>query len=141
MGGVSVSSIVEPSFTFSDIPYVAGNFTATLAMTWTVDLADQVTFRMGQLGRMIWLNIRLRNTTVGGVVAGANLQILIPGGFTARNDTIFPAIAAPGGAASEGVIGFIAAASNQILVLRYAANWIAGANNTDMGLDFLFERT
>lgn len=141
MGGVNVETVINaPGFAFSDIAYAAGNFTATAAMTWTVDLADQTTFRMGQLGRMIWLNIRLQNTTVGGVVAGANLQILIPGGFTARNDTVFPILVAPGGLATEGAIGFIAAGSNQILCLRYSTNWVLGANNTTVQLDFLFER-
>jgi hypothetical protein len=141
VGGVDARVISQSAgFVFTDVPYVVGNFTATAAMTWTVDLADQVTFRMGQLGRMLWLNVRLTGTTVGGVVAGANLQILIPGGFTIRNESIFPALAAPGGGASEGAIGFATAGSNKISVLRYAANWVLGANNTDVGFNVLIER-
>jgi hypothetical protein len=141
MAGVDVRMISQSAgFVFTDVPYVAGNFTATAAMTWTVDLADQITFRMGQLGTMLWLNIRLTATTVGGVVAGANLQILIPGGFTVRNECIFSALAAPGGGVSEGTIGFATAGSNKITVLRYATNWVLGANNTDVGFNVMLER-
>jgi hypothetical protein len=115
-----------------DIPYVAGDFGATGAMTWTVDAADVHTFSYSLDGKMLTLTFLLANTTVGGVVAGANLTIKLPNGLLAAQETAQPCLVAPGGGATEGGIAFILAGSNLLTILRYAAAWIVGVNNTDV---------
>lgn len=132
MAGVEFTSFSPPSFSFVDNPYLAANFGATAAMTWTVDLADQVTFRYAKQGRMMAIWLRILNTTVGGVVAGGNPTIKIPESRTSRNEIAVPFLASPGGGATEGAILFCAAGSNLLLIQRYAANWVLGANNTDI---------
>ena len=114
------------------IAFAAGNFSATGAMTWTVDLADQVTYAFMLEGKKLTLWFRLLNTTVGGVVAGNNLLMKLPLGLLAALETVQDVSAAPGGSPSEGILALTQVGSNNVTLLRYAANWIAGANNTDV---------
>lgn len=115
-----------------DIPFAAANFGATGAMTWTVDAADVRTFAYSLDGKQLTLTFRLVNTTVGGVVAGNNLTIKLPNGMLAAQESAQCALCAPGGSPSEGSIAFAQVGNNLLTILRYAANWIAGANNTDV---------
>lgn len=88
------------------VPFAASDFAATAAMTWTVALANVTTFAYVLEGKKLTLWLRLRNTTVGGVVAGANLTFKLPNGWLAALETVHSVIAAPGGLASEGIIAF-----------------------------------
>jgi hypothetical protein len=115
-------------------PYNVNDFFATAAMTWTVDLGDVDNFSYSINGKFIKLNARLINTTIGGVVAGANLQLKIPNGLLAARTITGGCLAAPAGAAVEGAIWGVVPGSNIITILRYAANWVLGANNTTVSL-------
>jgi hypothetical protein len=117
---------------FTDVPYDPNNFAATASMTWSVDSADQVTYQWCALGSLLFLWIRLLNTTVGGVVAGANLTLKMPNGLKAAKTVAQPFLCAPGGGASEGCIIATTAGSNLLTILRYNATWVLGTNNTDV---------
>lgn len=128
-----------PGFLAADVPFSATDFAATLSMTWTVAAGDVTVYRYALAGKfmMLWLN--LTTTTVGGVVAGANLTLKLPNGALAAKAATFNALAAPGGAALEGVAVAAAAGSNLLTILRYAANWIAGADNTAVAFGIVLE--
>lgn len=63
------------------VAYVAGNFTANGAMTWTVASGGQATYEYAIVGKTltVWFQI---TGTVGGTV-NTQLQVAIPGGFVA----------------------------------------------------------
>lgn len=126
-------------FIYKDKAFDANDFFATLSMTWTVALADVTTYRYAKNGKVLRIILRLRNTTVGGTVTGANLQIKMPEGLVAKSDTLQVAMCAPGGGASEQCICFIAAGANVITILRNASNWVLGSDNTDVGGVFEIE--
>lgn len=123
----------------TDIPYVAGDFTANGAMTWTVDAADIKNWAFTLQGRIMRLWFRSITTTVGGVASNF-LFIKLPLGKTVAREFITVITAAPGGAASEACLAFAAVGATQITLLRFGANWVIGVNNTDLGFsDLAFE--
>lgn len=63
------------------VAYSSSNFTSAGAMTWTVDSADQVTYQYMLIGRRLFLDIYLNDTSIGGVPA-SQIFVAIPGGFT-----------------------------------------------------------
>jgi hypothetical protein len=62
------------------VPWVAGNFTGSGAMTWTVEVGDQGDFHYSVVGKTMTMWFYLSTTTVGGT-PDTVLYILIPGGF------------------------------------------------------------
>lgn len=64
-----------------DVPYSAGAFTASGSMTWTVESGDVVCYRYTLVGKTIFLNLELENTTVGGTVSN-ELRVALPAGVT-----------------------------------------------------------
>lgn len=115
------------------IPFNAANFGATGGMAWTVDLADVTTFSYVLEGKKLTLWLRTRNTTIVAPVAGNNLTLKLPNGMLAAMETVQLWFAAPGGLASEQVLVSTIVGSNLVTILRDAANWVAGVNNTDVG--------
>lgn len=112
------------------VPFNAADFAATLSMTWAVGAGDVTDFSYAILGNLMFLWVNLTATTVGGVVAGANLTLKLPAGAVAAKSETWAALAAPGGGALEGVAVASAAGSNLLTILRYAANWVLGSDNT-----------
>lgn len=80
-GGYKERSRSVPMGEFTDVPFDAGNFTASGSMTWTVQSTDVVTFAYALVGKLITINFTLDQTSIGGTASNA-LQIAIPGGFT-----------------------------------------------------------
>jgi len=115
----------------SDVPFDATNFGATGSMTWTVGSADQVTYQFAILGSLLFIWLRLLNTTVGGTVASQNLTVKMPNGLKAAKTFAAPFLGSPAGP-TEGVIIATTAGSNLLTILRYNANWVAGSDNTDV---------
>ena len=117
----------------------AADFSATLSMTWTVASGDVACLRYAILGKVMWLWLNVSTTTVGGTVAGANLTFRIPGGYKAASAQTFNALAAPGAGALEGVAVAAAAGSDLLTILRYAANWVLGSDNTAVAFSICLE--
>lgn len=124
---------------WTTVAHSGTNYTASGAMTWTVDLADQVTYAYKLVGKSLTVSAWVATTTVAGVVA-TQLNVAIPGGFVAAK--------AMGGACGVlldngvGVAGTVsvAAAGTVIVVQRAdAGNFTASANNTQVRFTFEFE--
>lgn len=120
------------------VAFAAGNFTANGAMTWTVDAADQVTFKYALIGKTMFVNIYLDTTTVAGVV-NTTLSIAIPGGFVSavKVQNIMPLF--DNGTATSAFVR-VDAGGTVINVFRFdTANFAASANNTFVRVMMAFE--
>lgn len=60
-----------------DNPYSAANFSATAGMTWTVEAADQLTYRYVLVGKICTLNLRIGSSSIGGTL-GPELWVTLP---------------------------------------------------------------
>lgn len=63
-----------------DVAHVAGNFTADSG-TWTVDIADQVTWKWFQLGKLLWLQFSIEGSSLSG--GQLELRITLPNLYVA----------------------------------------------------------
>jgi hypothetical protein len=64
------------------IAYNAGNFVGASSMVWTVDSGDMEEYSCSVYGEIMTLWVRISASSISGTPAN-NLQITIPGGFTA----------------------------------------------------------
>ena len=109
-----------------DVPYSASNFTASGAMTWTVDAGDQLLFRYAISGKVGLILFDISNTTVGGT-PGTHLDILLPVAVAPASNLVLPIwLQNPAGA-----MGFVNVVAATRIVQCYkdatlAANWTAG---------------
>lgn len=128
-----------PAVQFSDVAFAAANFGATGSMTWTVDSGDVVTFRYAVWGNLLFIWLNLQTTTVGGTVAGQQLTVKIPGGFTAKKTTGVPGLAGPNGGSLEVFNVTTTAGSTLLTLVRIGADWAAGADNTRLTFETTIE--
>ncbi len=118
--------------------YAAGNFTASGAMTWTVDSGDQsVDYHLS--GSLLTVFFTIVTSTVGGVVANS-LLILIPGGHT---PAIFSLNAGtyivPVAGVAEAGYTLVVAADTHIYVQRLTNTaWVLGTNVVDVEGTIIF---
>lgn len=125
-----VPSIILPTATWVNVPYVAGDFTAA-AGTWTVDAGDVISFKYTVIGRVMIIEFAFNSTTYGGG-PGNELRFKIPGGFVGKTTDVLSAIRAnDNGVETVGYCGDVAAA-NYIRCWRGAfLNWDnTSVNNT-----------
>jgi len=73
--------IAHEQGTWISEPYAAGNFTASGAMTWTVDAGDVGTVAYWLKGRTLSIQVAIGASSLGGT-AGLALQVSMPGGYT-----------------------------------------------------------
>jgi hypothetical protein len=64
--GANVGTAYAPFGEWVNVPYVAGNFTAGGAMTWTVTSGQQVTYVYTVINKTMVLCFNIEGTTVGG---------------------------------------------------------------------------
>lgn len=67
---------------WENVPFTAGDFTASASMTWTVASGDIETFAYSLTYKVINVAFNLATTTVGGTLSN-RLKILIPRGLVA----------------------------------------------------------
>lgn len=123
-------SIILPSGIWINVPYVAGDFTAS-AGTWTVDVGDVISFKYLVIQRLMIIEFAFNSTTYAGG-PGNELRFKIPGGFIAKTTDVLSAIRAnDNGVETVGYCGDVAAA-NYIRCWRGAfLNWDnTSVNNT-----------
>ncbi len=72
----------EASAQWRSVPYDSANFTASDSMTWTVEEADQQTFKYMINDRTMTVSVTLNNTSLSGT-ASQYLLIKIPAGYLA----------------------------------------------------------
>jgi hypothetical protein len=122
------------------VAYVAGNFTAAGAMTWTVDSGDLLLFSYFLRGRLLTVFFTIESSSVGGTPSSA-LLVAIPGGFTAANQSRSTNLYyGDNGTNADGTIR-TSAAGVTVLELAKAnqSTWTASTNNTNVYSSFVFE--
>lgn len=114
---------------WTDIAYAAGNFTANGAMTWTVDVGDQVGFAYTIIGKTCFVRFTLNGTSVGGVVSSQLLIDLTAAGLTAAVNA--SAIVRCYNSGVDGA-GLAEVVGSQIRLSLFTGNWTLSANNTSV---------
>jgi hypothetical protein len=131
-GAVSLAGIwTTPSFN-------ANNFTGSGSMTWTVTSNEVITFEYAIIGKMMFVNVQIAGSSVGGSLS-VLLEILIPAGKVSAKSmyTIYRCI--DNGATGVGLIN-VGAAGTTINFLNAAGNnWSSSANNTSLYGQIFFE--
>lgn len=118
---------------WQDVPYTGGNFTAASG-AWTVDLADQVSFRWNRISRdSLVVTFIINNTDVS--AAMPELRLRIPGGFLAARTATVGHIRYfdNGGTATVGFIRVFAGTEFLRLFKAADANWgLTSSDNTSV---------
>lgn len=73
----------QHTFGASAVPFVAGHYTGSGSMTWTVAGGNVTTNRAGRLGPWLAWTLEVSGTTVGGVVS-TNLRVQLPFSLRAK---------------------------------------------------------
>lgn len=138
---VELGRLTTPTPGFWATPvYNAGNFTASGAMTWTVEAGDVVTYQYMLVNKTMFLNFYITASSVGGTPSGA-LQLTIPAGKVPAKNSVALIRAVDNGAAALG-IAILSAGSNIIALRRDVAagtNWSAATNATEVNGQLTFE--
>lgn len=124
---------------WTQVAYNSGNFTASGAMTWTVDSGDQGIYDYTLIGKTMIVVFTISNTDVGGT-AGISLQLAVPGGFTAARQAVNPIHITDAGTLSIGYA--VVATGGTVILLRKAnnANWtLTTGDNTSVTGTIIFE--
>jgi hypothetical protein len=122
---------------WTDVPYSAANFTGFGAMTWTVDAADQITYRYMFVGDTMFVDVYLDATSVGGVVS-TPLMIAIPGGFVAAKSVASGTFVVDNGATAVAFQRVLAGATKIEVARVDLANFTACANLTYVRVQMSF---
>lgn len=107
----------------------AANFTASGAMTWTVDSGDVMTYAYKLRNKSLSLSVYINATTVGGVVS-SQLRIAIPAGQLTAKNTVNTCMILDNGVRS--VAYFTAVTGLGYITINRAdgSNFTLAANNT-----------
>lgn len=116
----------------------AGDFTASAGMTWTVEAADVVTYAYLIVGKTMYLNVWIGDTTVGGVLS-FGLIVKVPGGKTLAKSMYIAAKISDNGAGGIGYMRGDAAGTTMQINKANDANWAAAVNTTTVGFSVSFE--
>jgi hypothetical protein len=83
--GISERGRTVPMGEWTAVPFANTNFTSSSG-TWVLTAGDQAIFQYTVIGKTMTVVFQLNQTTVTGTPA--QLQIAIPGGFSAAFDTV-----------------------------------------------------
>lgn len=119
-----------------DVAFSAGNFVGNGSMTWTVGSGDVSTQKYLLIGRLLYYNINLQNTTVGGT-PNIELQVTIPNGYTVDGE-VFAAARVRDNAAAA-VVAMVNVPDGQTYVgfrstIVGSTNWSAATDATTMAV-------
>jgi hypothetical protein len=127
---------------FTDVAYVAGDFTCNGGDTWTVAAGDVTTFHYMRNGDSITVNVALDSTSITSGTA-TQLSIKIPAGLTATKQVRTACVIYNNStSAVETGEAIVTAGGTTININRPAsAAFSVSANNTFIGLSFTFKAT
>lgn len=129
---------------WDDVPHAAGDFTASGAMTFTVQAADLITFTYGLMGKRLEVGLVIRGASVGGV-ADRTLRVAIPGNdkqgaaLTAARDWSDTVWVNDNGTKSIGIARVSAGGSVIEIEKADGSNWAGAVNTTGVEGTFAFE--
>lgn len=112
------------------IEFIAANYTANGAMTWTVGADDNLSFFSTVIGNTVMWSVAVRHSTVGGTL-NSQLIVKIPGRYTSAQDVYGTfSYVDNGGAVTLGRWS-ITSNTNYIVFEKPAlANWTASTDQT-----------
>ena len=126
---------------YRPVVYDATMYSASGAMTWTVDLVDQVTLMSCLMGSRLEVAFVIRGAVVGGT-PGPTLQIEIPGtddrgnALIAAHDVTQPVFIDDNGTLAIGVARVVAGGGVIEIEKVDGSNWAAGANGVEGQIAF-----
>lgn len=134
--GVIEGTRTVPLGQWADVTFAAGNFTSSSG-TWTVEVAEQITFAYTLIGTTMIVSVWIQNTDVSG--GQSDLYITIPEGLSAANYNLATCQVRDNAAVTLGQM-WTAAGQTQIRFRRYDnVNWAASAAQTDVKGTLAFE--
>lgn len=142
-GVVNATSVSElgrttPQGYWITVPFNANDYGGNGTMTWTLQAGDYETFQYMLIGKTMFVIGSWQTTSVGGAVNTA-LTVKIPGGFVAKNRTLFGSRAVDNGV-SIASFNLVTAGATVIQIVRHdLANWTASANTTRANVGMFFE--
>lgn len=118
---------------WTSVAFASGNFTASSG-TWTVDSADQVTFKYTLIGKTMFVQVVIQNTDVS--ATPNQLKIAIPGSFISAVESWGTCDILDAGANREAGKWSVASGGTVINFMREnagGANWTStSSDNTDV---------
>lgn len=118
-----------------DVPFFAGDFTASGSMTWTVAAAQAITFAYALIGKRMFVEWVVVGGTVGGTV-GSALRIKIPAGQIARRTVLNSVEVTDAGVRGAGDASVAANGTVISISRRDSGNFTAGAVDTSGQISF-----
>lgn len=119
----------DPPMIMQDVPFNAGDFTASGGMTWTVEAGDIISFRYGIQENRMFISLFVVSTTVAAPLSGT-LKVKIPNLRTAVYTSYNSALIVDNGIYKIGYV-YATAASNLLSIeLAPSGNFSASVNNT-----------
>jgi hypothetical protein len=114
-----------------NVPFAAGNFSATSPMTWPVIAANQVTYMYLKTGDSVVFVFNIQNSTIGGTAA-LDLMLALPAGMIAAKQVAGTIRTRSNGV---GAVGYsIIVAGENLLRCRSVAHtpWAVSSGNNDV---------
>lgn len=124
--------------TWTPVPFLAANFTASGTMTWTLAAGDQTTLAYVLMGKLLIVAFTIVTASVGGVV-GPTLKIAIPGGLVAARAMTKTVWVNDNGTKAIGVARVTAGGRTIDIEKVDGSNWTAAANTTGVEGQIAFE--
>lgn len=124
---------------WSSVAHAGGNFTASGTMTWTVEAGDQHGCKYFLMGKMLFVTVDVRTSTVGGSVSNT-LKVTIPGGFTAAG-TFYGTLVLSDNGGTQAVGAVYVESGGTVINIRKAdeTNWTLSTNGTRVQFTIAFE--
>ena len=116
----------------------AGVFTGSDSMTWTVASGDRLAYSYYLQGRLLYVNIYVQTSTVGGTPSNS-LQVTVPGGFSATRRTDTPMFADNNGTRQIGHLVIVEGTTLLLGRLLADGNWAAATDTSGIRTSMSFE--
>lgn len=123
---------------WTPVSFDAALYTASGAMTWTVESADQATLAYALLGKTLVVSLVLANTTVAGTPS-TELRVAIPASLTAARAMAMPVRIRDNGTWTTGEASVSADGTVIAIVRTDGAAFSASSNATDVRGQIAFE--
>jgi hypothetical protein len=123
---IAASLGVAGSLQFQDVPFDAGNFTASDSGTWTVASDDVEVFRYAIIGKVVLIQIGVSASSVSG--APGILRIALPFGATYNANWTGICLIQNAGTYATGIAGSLA--DNQLAIFPFSGGWSNSTNTT-----------
>ena len=126
---------------WTSVSFDSGNFTASGAMTWTVEEADVVNYQYMIIGKTMYVNFYINFTSVGGTPHTA-LRIAIPASKVITNTSLFLTLSDDAGGGNTVAVTATLSGGTYITCFKDivgTGNWATSTNTTGVFGSLVFE--